>query len=156
MARRLGAGGRARVEVLSEEGLGDGEIAERLGRSRAAIWRERKRCGPSAYCAVGARARADAAAGRPRRSKLASDAGLARLVQDRLKERLSPHAISAELRELGHKVCAETICRACCANCGRSELAAGAWAELPRSRRRRKPRGRCAPGPHGPPAGRSP
>ena len=143
MARRLDAGERARIEVLSKEGFGDGEIAVRLGRSRAAIWREKKRCGPGAYCAVGAQARADAAAGRPRRSKLASDAGLARLVQDRLKERLSPHAISAELRELGYKVCAETIYRACYANCGRSGLAAGTWAELPRSRRRRKPRGRC-------------
>lgn len=79
MARRLGAGGRARVEVLSDEGLGDGEIAERLGRGRAAVWREKKRCGPGGYRARGAQADAEAAARRPRPSKLAQDAGLARL-----------------------------------------------------------------------------
>ena len=143
MARRLDAGERARIEVLSEEGLGDGEIAERLGRSRAAIWREGKRCGPGAYCAEAAQASADAAASRPRLARLASDAELGRLVQGRLKERLSPHAVSAELRALGCKVCAETIYRACYANCGHCGLAPGSWADLPRARRRRKPRGRC-------------
>ena len=143
MARRLDAGERARIEVLSEEGLGDGEIAARLGRSRATIWREKKRCGPGAYCARGAQADACAAARSPRTSKLASDAGLARLVHKRLGERLSPHAISAELSALGYKVCAETIYRACYDASGRSGLRAGIWKNLPRARRRRKPRSRC-------------
>lgn len=49
MAQRLDAGERARIEVLSESGLGDGEIAEHLGRSRATIWRERRRGAPGAY-----------------------------------------------------------------------------------------------------------
>ena len=143
MARCSGAGERARIEVLAARGFSDARIAALLGRGRATIWGERKRCAPGACCAVGAQARADAAAGRPRRSKLAADAGLCRLVQDRLKERLSPHAISAELRESGYRVCAGAICRACYADCGRSGLAAGMWAELRRSRRRRKPRRRC-------------
>lgn len=134
MARCSGAGGRAWIEVLFQEGLGDGEMAVGLGGSRAAVWRERRRCGPGACCAVGAQARADAAAGRPEGARLASGAGLARLVRDRLKERLSPRAISAELRELGYGVCAETVYRACCANCGQSGLEAGAWVELPRHR----------------------
>ena len=124
MARRLVAGGRARIEVLSQQEFGDGEIAERLGRSKATIWRERKRCGPGAYCAE----QAQAAAKRPRLAKLAADPGLGRLVHKRLEERLSPHAISAELRGLGHRVCAETIYRACYANCGQSGLTEGSWA----------------------------
>ena len=143
MARRLGAGERARIEVLSQEGLGDGEIAVRLGRSRATIWRERRRCGPGAYCAQRAQALADAAAGRPRCSKLAADAGLARMVHQRLDERLSPHAVAAELSALGYRVCAETIYRACYDASGRSGLRAGTWKKLPRARRRRKPRSRC-------------
>ncbi len=143
MARRLDAGERARIEVLSEAGLGDGEIAERLGRSRATIWREKRRGAPGAYRAGGAQAAAEGRARRPRPSKLASDEVLGREVQERLKERLSPHAIAAELRDLGHRVCAETIYRACYANCGQSGLAAGTWAGLPRARRRRKPRRRC-------------
>jgi len=143
MARRSGAGERARVEVVAARGFSDAQIAAQLGRGRATIWREEKRCAPGACCAVGAQARADAAAGRPRLPKPAADAGLGRLVQGRPKERLSPHVISAERGGLGCKVCAETIYRACYADCGRSGLAAGSWAELPRSRQRRKPRRRC-------------
>ena len=143
MARRLGAGERARIEVLSREGLGDAEIAERLGRSRATVWRERRRCAPGSYRAGRAQAGADARAQRPRASKLAADAVLGRLVQDRLDERLSPHAISAELAELGYRVCAETIYRACYDHTAASGLRPGTWAKLPRARRRRKPRGRC-------------
>ena len=143
MARRSGAGGRARIEVLAARGFSDAEIAELLGRSRATIWREKKRCGPGAYCAHRAQASAEAAAGRPRPSKLASDRRLCRLVADRLKERLSPHAISAELKELGRHVCAESIYRACYDLSGSSGLEPGAWKKLPRARRRRKPRGRC-------------
>ncbi|MDE0236701.1 MAG: IS30 family transposase [bacterium] len=143
MARRLDVGERARIEVLSQQGFGDGEIAVRVGRSRATIWREKKRCGPDVYCARRAQASADASAERPRLAKLASDPGLARLVHKRLKERLSPHAISAELAQSGHRVCAETIYRACYDRAGRSGLRPGAWKKLPRARRRRKPRGRC-------------
>ena len=143
MARRSGAGGRARIEVLSEEGLGDGEVAGRLGRSRAAVWRERRRGAPGACRAGRAQAGADARAKRPGAPKLAADEALGREVRERVDERLSPHAVSAELARLGLFVCAETIYRACYGNCGQSGLAAGSWAKLPRARRRRKPRSRC-------------
>ncbi|MDE0238115.1 MAG: hypothetical protein OXN95_12910 [bacterium] len=61
----------------------------------------------------------------------------------RLKERLSPHAISAELRELGDRVFAGMIYWAYCDTSGRSGLRLGAWKKLPRARRQRKPRGCC-------------
>jgi len=65
------------------------------------------------------------------------------MVQERLDERLSPHAISAELAELGHKVCAEAIYRAYFDYTASSGLKPGTWKKLPRARRRRKPRSRC-------------
>ena len=130
MARRVCSEERVWIEVLSAEGLGDAEVAERLGRDRATVWREKKRCG----------AGADAGAKRPRAPKLGADAELCREVQQRLDERLSPHAISAEL---GLFVCAETIYRACCHHAAPGGLGAGTWNKLPRARRRRKPRSRC-------------
>ena len=143
MARRVCSEERVWIEVLSGEGLSDAQIAKRLGRDRATVWREEKRCGAGAYCAVGAQADADAGAKRPRAPKLGADAELRREVQQRLDERLSPHAISAELAELGLFVCAETIYRACYDHAARGGLRAGTWNKLPRSRRRRKPRSRC-------------
>ena len=143
MARRVCSEERVWIEVLSGEGLSDAQIAKRLGRDRATVWREKKRCGAGAYCAVGAQADADAGAKRPRAPKLGADAALCREVQQRLDERLSPHAISAELAELGMFVCAETIYRACYDPAAPSGLAAGTWNKLPRARRRRKPRSRC-------------
>ncbi|WP_420431196.1 hypothetical protein [Candidatus Poriferisocius sp.] len=111
MARRVCSEERAWIEVLSVGGFSDAEIAKRLGRDRSTVWRGKKCCGAGAYCAVGAHAGADAGAKRPRALKLAADAGLRREVQQRLDERLSPHAISAELAPLGQFVCAETIYR---------------------------------------------
>jgi len=64
-------------------------------------------------------------------------------VQKRLDERLSPHAVSAELAELGYRVCAETIYRACYDPREGSGLEPGTCKKLPRARRRRKPRSRC-------------
>ena len=54
-----------------------------------------------------------------------------------------PQAISADLRTLGLRVCAETIYRACYDRTGRRGLAERSWDHLPRQQRRRKPRGRC-------------
>ncbi len=143
MARRVCQEGRVWIEVLSGEGLGGAEIAARLGRGRATVWRERRRCGVGGgYCAHRAQSDADARARRPRASRLAAGGALRRRVQDRLGERLSPHAISAELSQCGFRVCAETICRGCYDLTGRSGLRAGTWKKLPRARRRRKPRGR--------------
>lgn len=139
MARRLCLQERVWIEVLSQQGFSDAVIAARLGRDRATVWRERNRCGAGGYCARSAQAGADARARRPRAPKLASDAGLRQMVQERLDERLSPHAISAELAQCGLGVCAETVYRGCY---GRGGLKPGSWKKLPRARRRRKPRGR--------------
>ena len=46
MARRVCSEERVWIEVLSSEGLSDAEIAARLGRDRATVWREKKRCAP--------------------------------------------------------------------------------------------------------------
>ena len=143
MARRVCSEERVWIEVLSAEGLSDAEIAARLGRDRATVWREKRRCGGGDYCAVGAQAGADARAARPKAPKLAADPGLASAVAERLGQRWSPHAISAELAELGLFVCAETIYRACYANSAETGLEPGSWDKLPRQRRRRRPRGRC-------------
>ena len=143
MARRVCSEERVWIEVLSAEGLSDSEIAARLGRDRATVWRERRRCGGGDYCARRAQDGADARAARPRPSKLAADAVLGREVQQRLDERLSPHAVSAELAGMGMSVCAETIYRACYDHAALSGLAAGTWNKLPRARRRRRPRSRC-------------
>ncbi|MCQ3811144.1 MAG: IS30 family transposase [Acidimicrobiia bacterium] len=143
MARRVCSEERVWIEVLSAEGLSDAQIAKRLGRDRATVWRERRRCGGGDYCARRAQAGADARAARPRPSKLAADAVLGWEVQQRLDERLSPHAVSAELAEMGMFVCAETIYQACYDPAALSGLEAGTWNKLPRARRRRKPRSRC-------------
>ena len=45
MARRVCLEERVWIEVLSSEGLSDAEIAARLGRDRATVWREKRRCG---------------------------------------------------------------------------------------------------------------
>jgi IS30 family transposase len=47
------------------------------------------------------------------------------MVQERLDERLSPHAVSAELRQSGLFVCAETIYRGCHGSSGRAGLKPG-------------------------------
>jgi len=74
MARRSGAGERARIEVLAARGFSDAQIAAQLGRGRATIWREKKRCAPGAYCARRAQAEADAGA----RGAQGAEAGLRR------------------------------------------------------------------------------
>ncbi len=139
------------IEVLAREGFGDAGIAARLGRDRAAVWRERKRCGsggrsptltrgcegpgrrgwpPTGSCAV--------------RCRCASTSGCL------------PTPSRAELAQCGFRVCPETICRGCYDRAGRSGLRAGTCKKLPRARRRRKPRcrreeakrsalGRCKP-----------
>ena len=137
MARRLCFEERVRIEEMVRAGLGAAEAARRLGRHPTTVLRELKRAGPGAYCAEAAQAGSDASARRPRVSKLAGE------VQRRLRQRWSPHAISAELRTLGMAVCAESIYRGCYDYTARSGLEPGSWELLPRRRKHRKPRSRC-------------
>ena len=143
MAGRLCFEERVRIEEMVGAGLSCGEAAVVLGRHPTTVQREVARYGGrGAYRAGAAQLAADGRAVRPRACKLAADAGLARAVAEGLAQRWSPHAVSADLRDRGLWVCAETIYRACYSNDSRSGLARGSWAKLPRRRRRRRPRGR--------------
>ena len=112
-----------------------------LGRHPATVYRELGRCGgtEAVYDAEAAQADASRRARRPRACKLEADPVLAALVKARMNRRWSPHAISADMAAQGHRVCAETIYRAAYSGCG---LGAEAWKDLPRGRRRRRPRSR--------------
>ena len=129
MARRLCLDERARVEAMAQAGLSAAQIAERLGRHRATVYRELGRNGgPGGHGAEAAQAAACIRAGRPKAPKLAEDAELAAAVCERLAMRWSPQAISADLRTLGLQICAETIYRACYDRTGRRGLVARNWA----------------------------
>ena len=144
MTRRLCFEERARIEAMAQAGISAAEAARRLGRHPVTVQRElRRNGGPGGYDAEAAQAGSRARATRPKAPKLARDAELAAAVCERLAMRWSPQAISADLRALGLRVCAETIYRACYDRTGRRGLVARSWAHLPRQRRRRKPRGRC-------------
>ena len=156
MARRLCLDERARIEAMARAGLGAARIARCLGRHRSTVQRELARAGgPQGYRAGFAQQAAGARARRPRAPKLARDRVLAAAVAERLAQRWSPHAISADLGVRGLGVCAETVYRACYDHTGRSGLKPGSWNKLPRQRRRRKPRGRCEQAKRSP-AGRVP
>ena len=143
MARRLCFEERVRIEAMAHAGVGAAEAARRLGRHPVTVQRElRRNGGPGGYGAEAAQAGSCARAGRPKAPKLAQDAELAAAVCERLAQRWSPQAISADLGALGLRVCAETIYRACYSSSGNSGLKPGSWNKLPRQRRRRKPRGR--------------
>ena len=143
MARRLCFEERARIEAMAQAGLSAAQIAQRLGRHRATVYRElRRNKGPGGYDAGAAQAGSCARAGRPKAPRLAADAELAAAVCERLAMGWSPQAISADLGALGLQICAETIYRACYDPTGRRGLAERSWAHLPRRQRRRKPRGR--------------
>ena len=144
MARRLCLDERARIEAMAGAGFGAGEMAQQLGRHRSSVQREVARGGgPQRYRAVGAQQSADTGAARPKAPKLACDPVLGAAVAERLGQRWSPHAISADLRARGLGVCAETIYRGCYANSAETGLEPRSWSKLPRQRRRRKPRSRC-------------
>ena len=62
---------------------------------------------------------------------------------ERIKQRWSPHAISADVKTFGYSVSAETIYRPCYANSPCSGLQARSLKKLPTQRRRRRRRSRC-------------
>jgi IS30 family transposase len=87
--RYVSFGEREEISVLVAEGLSDRVIAERLGRDRSTIWRERRRNqttrrGEVAYRATDAQYLAERRARRPKRSKLATAARLRVYVEERL------------------------------------------------------------------------
>ena len=85
MAQRLCFKERVQIKAMVLAGHSSARIAQRLGRGRSTVWRElRRNGGPWGYRAAAAQAAADARACRPRAAKLASGAGLARAVAERL------------------------------------------------------------------------
>ena len=143
MAQRLSFDERARIEAMRQAGVSTAETARRLGRDPSTIHREVKRAGGSGgYDAVSAQASAEERAARPKTPKLAADPDLGSAALELLAQRWSPHAVAAQLRAEGLRVCAETIYRACYDHTGRRGLPEGSWRLLPRRCRRRKPQGR--------------
>ena len=143
MAGRMSSDERARIEAHRSAGTDVAGIAVLVGRDRSTVCRELARgsCADGSYRAGEAQARADLRARRPKTPKLEGDLGLAAAVRYRFKHRWAPHSISADLAAEGRRVCAETIYRAAYSGC---ELGDDAWRDLPRQRRRRKPRSRHA------------
>ena len=126
MARRLCLDERARIEAMARAGRGAARIARCLGRHRSTVQRELARAGgPQEYRAGFAQQAAGARARRPRAPKLARDRVLAAAVAERLEQRWSPHAISADLGVRGLGVCAETVYRACYSRPGQQRAGAG-------------------------------
>ena len=145
MAQRLSSEERVRVDEMARAGVDVDEMARRLGRHRSTVHRELKRCGGRCgYDAEAAQAAADLRARRPKTPKLAGDPVLAAAVGGLLADRMSPHAISAQLRSEGHGICAETVYAACYDHSGARGLPEGSWKLLPRRCRKRRPRGRHA------------
>ena len=145
MAQRLSSEERVRVDEMARAGVDVDEMARRLGRHRSTLHRELKRCGGRCgYDAEAAQAAADLRARRPKTPKLAGDPVLAAAVGGLLADRMSPHAISAQLRSEGHGICAETVYAACYDHSGARGLPEGSWKLLPRRCRKRRPRGRHA------------
>ena len=145
MAQRLSSEERVRVDEMARAGVDVDEMARRLDRHRSTVHRELKRCGGRCgYDAEAAQAAADLRARRPKTPKLAGDPVLAAAVGGLLADRMSPHAISAQLRSEGHGICAETVYAACYDHSGARGLPEGSWKLLPRRCRKRRPRGRHA------------
>ncbi len=146
MAARLSFDERARIEALLTVGVGAQQIAQQLGRAVSTIYRELKRnhYDNGGYNALVAQHLTDQSAQRPKQPKLAADRELAEMVNERQMMRWSPHAISADLRAAGHRVCAETIYAACYDRTGQRGLPKESWRLLLRRCRKRKPRNRTA------------
>ena len=97
------------------QGLSDSEIARGLGRHRATVGREIRRCGGRArYRPLRAEGVSQQMAARPKSGKLSSCPRLRQEVEQGLERRWSPQQISARLRreypdDLGMRISHETI-----------------------------------------------
>ncbi len=150
MAVRLSFDERARIEALQTAGVDAQQIARQLGRDPSTIYREQKRNSRDNgdYDASVAQRFADLRARRPKQPKLVADRELAAKVRERQVMRWSPHAISADLRAEGYRICAETIYMACYDQTGQRGLSKESWRLLPRRCRKRKPRRRITAKPN--------
>ncbi len=150
MVARLSFDERARIEAFQTAGVDAQQIARQLGRDPSTIYRElnRNSCDNGGYDASVAQRFADLRARRPKQPKLVADRELAAMVHERQVMRWSPHAISADLRAEGYRICAETIYMACYDQTGQRGLSKESWRLLPRRCRSRKPHNRITAKPN--------
>ncbi len=139
MAARLSFDECARIEAFHTAGVDAQQIARQLSRVVSTMCPDLKRnhcdnggydasvahippqtipttwsrCDNGGYDASVAHHLTDQWARRPKTAKLAADLELAAKVRERQMMRWSPHAISADLRAEGYRVCAETIYVSC-------------------------------------------
>ena len=112
---------RQRIAALNSQGVGVREISRRLERSASTVSRELRRNtlahDKGVYDANLAQARARARGARPGRTRLANDAELRAVVQDKLELEWSPEQIASHLRDVfpdqpERQLCHETIYQA--------------------------------------------
>lgn len=147
---RRGLGIEARIEIYL--GLVQGEslamIAQRIGRHRTSVWREvSANGGRDGYRPMRAQRRAEAAAKRPKSSKLTANPRLRARVEADLQAWLSPQQISRRLKlEFGQdksmQLSPETIYQSLFVQ-GRGELRRELARCLRTGRTQRRPRGRA-------------
>lgn len=103
---------RRRLSVFLEMGISIGEIAKRLDRNKATVYREiRRNKELEVYCAGAAQRKADGRRDRSHFSKLQKDGILRDYVVRSLKKGWSPEQISGRMKyqKLSFYVCPETI-----------------------------------------------
>jgi transposase, IS30 family len=144
---RLSFEERERIFVGVCRGESDSEIARAIGRHRATVGRELRRCGERRqYRPLRAARVASRLAQRPKRTKLSSSPRLVAAVEEGLARRWSPQQISARLKldhpdDEGMRISHETIYRSLYVQ-SRGELRRQLTANLRTGRSTRRSRGR--------------